>query len=92
MFEEWANPLRNGVPQPRPGHDFNQAKSGILNKLKDVLSGDLSFAVDSCCLNIATDDNKDTYYTFNCAPEDIILDETAQKLSILFKKLYSLRD
>ena len=92
MFEEWANPLRNGVPQPRPGHDFNQAKSGLLNKLKDVLSGDLSFAVDSCCLNIATDDNKDTYYTFNCAPEDIILDETAQKLSILFKKLYSLRD
>ena len=65
MFEVWANPLRDGTPQPRSGHDFNQAKSGILNKLKAILSGHLSFAVDSCCLHIATDDNKDTYYSRN---------------------------
>ena len=88
VFEKWANPLRDRVPQPRPGHDFNQAKSGLLNKLKDLFSGDLAYAVDCCCLNIATDDNGDTYYTFNCSPDDIVLDEKAQKLSELFKQLY----
>lgn len=92
-FEEWAYPIRDNDdnPKPRPGHDFNQAKSGIFNKLKAILGDHLAFAVDRCCLSIAKDENKDTYYTFNCSPEDIIIDETAQKLSILFKKLYSLR-
>lgn len=91
-FEEWAYPRDNDEEtNPRPGHDFNQAKSGIFNKLKAILGDHLAFAVDRCCLSVAKDENKDTYYTFNCSPEDIILDETAQKLSILFKKLYSLR-
>lgn len=92
-FEEWAYPIRgeDNESRLRPGHDFNQAKSRIFNKLKAILGDHLAFAVDRCCLSIAKDENKDTYYTFNGSPEDIILDETAQKLSILFKKLYSLR-
>lgn len=88
VFETWANPIRNNVPQPRAGHDFNQAKSGILKKLKAVFSGDLASAVSCCCLNIATDENGDTYYTFNCSTDDIILDERAQSLSKSFEKLY----
>lgn len=93
VFEEWAYPIRgeDNEPRLRSGHDFNQAKSGIFNKLKAILGDHLAFAVDRCCLSIAKDENKDTYYTFHCSPEDIILDEKAQKLSILFKKLYSLR-
>jgi hypothetical protein len=99
MFEDWANPIRT-IPtdseevkskrQPRPGHDFNQAKSGILKKLKAALGTDLAFAVERYCLNVATDDNKYSYYTFNCSPNEIVLDEKAQKLSKSFEKIYNL--
>ena len=90
-FEKWTTPIRNNQPTPRSGHDFNQAKSAVEDKLEALLVGNLASALDYCRLHSACDANGDTYYTFNCNPEDIILDETAQKWSILFKKLYSLR-
>ncbi len=90
-FEKWANPIRDNQPTPRIGHDFNQAKSAIEAKLEALFGENLALAVDICCLHIDSDDKGDTYYTFKCNPEDIILDETAKKWSIFFKKLYSQR-
>ena len=91
IFNDWANPARKDKPQPRSGHDFNQAKSALFDKLKKKLGSEMEFALDYCCLHDACDANNDTYYTFHCSPEDIILDETAQKLSALFKKHYPAR-
>ena len=88
LFDKWAYPVRDGESQPRPSRDFHQAKSAITTKLSEALGEDNYLLTDLCALQIATDANGDSYYTFNCEPEDVILDERSQKLYDAFKTLY----
>lgn len=88
LFDKWAYPVRDGEPQPRPSRDFHQAKSAITTKLSEALGKDNYLLTELCILQIATDANGDSYYTFNCEPGDIILDERSQKLYDAFKTLY----
>ena len=90
-FDDWAKPERNGEAAPRAGHDFHQAKSVISKKLNNVLAENSATVLDYCCLHIDTDESGDSFYTFKCSPDDIILDDTARELGIFFKKLYGSR-
>ena len=88
IFDEWANPKRGNQSQPRTGHDFHQAKCAILSKFKEALSDHLASALDCCILQTADDEKGDSFYSFNCRPEDIILDETAENLKRAFENIY----
>lgn len=82
-FQEWISP--NGAGRRR-AHDYHQAKSGISSKLKRYLAGDFAQAFDHFNLLTATDDKGDSYYTFKCKAEEVVLDPTANALCREFKK------
>ena len=98
-FDEWLTPNQKTisgdgrievVKKIRNGHDYHHAKSRINTQLKKTLTCDWAVAYNELFIDSIKDDDGYSLYTIKCKPENIILDETAQKLSEDFKNIYNL--